>query len=79
MICTQQMLLFDCCSCLQVDISLTIGKNSPLSILLATLLMSENSQRIFFTREAMAKQLKIKFNAAVFQTNEIEGKKDSFI
>ena len=53
--------------------------NSPPPFLLATLLMSEKSQRIFFRREAVAEQLKIKFNAAVYQTNETEGKKDGFV
>lgn len=36
-------------------------------------------QRVFFGREAVAEPLRITFNAAVYQTNEIEGKKDSFI
>lgn len=41
--------------------------------------MSESSQRISFRREAVAEQLKINFNAAIYQTNEIEGRKDGFI
>lgn len=40
--------------------------------------MSGNSQRIFSRREAVAEQLKITV-AVVYQTKEIEGKKDGFI
>lgn len=41
--------------------------------------MSGNSQKGFFTREIVAEQLKVKLNAAVYQANELEGKKDGFI
>lgn len=54
------------------------GKLTFPRVLLATLLMSGNSQKGFFRREAVAEQLKVKLNAAVYQTNELGGKKGGF-